>query len=46
LDDLVNNAKPIRLTGQVRLDKQGIYEILDQIRATIPEEIQAGALDR
>jgi cell division septum initiation protein DivIVA len=40
LDDLVHNAKPIRLTGQVRVDKQGIYEILDQIRATIPEEIK------
>ena len=29
LDDLVHNAKPIRLTGQVRMDKQRIYEILD-----------------
>ena len=46
LDDLVHSAKPIPLTDQVRVDREGIYEVLDQIRATIPEEIQAGALDR
>ena len=40
LDDLVHNAKPIPLTDQVRVDKEGIYDILDQIRATIPEEIK------
>jgi len=40
LDDLVRNAKPIRLTSQVRVDKQEIYDILDQIRATVPEEIK------
>ena len=40
LDDLVCNAKPIRLTSQVRVDRQGIYDILDQIRATVPEEIK------
>ena len=40
LDDLVHNAKPIPLTGQVRMDKEGIYDILDQIRATIPDEIK------
>ena len=40
LDDLIHNAKPIPLTGQVRMDKEGIYDILDQIRATIPDEIK------
>jgi len=40
LDDLLHNAKPIRFTNQVRVDKQEIYEILDEIRATIPEEIK------
>ncbi len=40
LDDLVHTAKPIWLTNQVRVDKQGIYDILDQIRATVPEEIK------
>jgi cell division septum initiation protein DivIVA len=40
LDDLVHNAKPIPLTDQVRVDKEGIYDLLDQIRATIPDEIK------
>src|SRR5450432_4275556 len=40
LDDLVHNAKAIPLTNQVRVEKEGIYDILDQIRATIPEEIK------
>ncbi len=40
LDDLVHNAKPIRLTNQVRVDKQRVYDILDQIRGTVPEEIK------
>jgi cell division septum initiation protein DivIVA len=35
LDDLVHNAKPMPLT-----DKEAIYDILDQMRATIPEEIK------
>src|SRR5215217_1959576 len=37
LDDLVHNAKPVPLTDQVRVDRD---EILDQMRATIPEEIK------
>ena len=40
LDDLVHNAKAVPLTDQVRLDREEIYEILDQMRATIPEEIK------
>ena len=40
LDDLVHSAKPIPLTDQVRVDREAIYEVLDQIRATIPEEIK------
>ena len=40
LDDLVHNAKPGPLTDQVRVDKEEIYDILDQMRATIPEEIK------
>ena len=39
LDDLVHNAKPVPLTDQVRVDKEQIYDILDQMRATIAEEI-------
>src|ERR1700746_3847211 len=40
VDDLVHNAKPVPLTDQVRVDKEEIYDILDQMRATIPEEIK------
>src|SRR5689334_20672300 len=40
LDDLVHNAKPVPLTDQVRVDRDEIFDILDQMRATIPEEIK------
>ena len=40
LDDLVHNAKTVPMTGTVRVDKEEIYDILDQMRATIPEEIK------
>jgi hypothetical protein len=40
LDDLIHNAKVVPLTGQVRIDREEVYEILDQMRVTIPEEIK------
>ena len=40
LDDLVHNAKAVLMTDKVRVDKEEIYDILDQMRATIPEEIK------
>jgi cell division septum initiation protein DivIVA len=40
LDDMVHNAKQVPLTDQVRVDKEEIYDLLDQMRATIPEEIK------
>jgi hypothetical protein len=40
LDDLIHNAKAVPLTGQVRIDREEIYEILDQMRVVIPEEIK------
>ncbi|MBK5229751.1 MAG: ATPase [Thermoleophilia bacterium] len=40
LDDLIHNAKPIPLSDNVRVDKEEIYDLLDQMRATIPEEIK------
>src|SRR5438093_287097 len=45
LDDLVHNAKAVPLTDQVRLDPEEIYDILDQMRATIREEIQQARWD-
>src|SRR5688572_32080157 len=40
LDDLVHNARPVPLTDQVRVEREEIYDILDQMRATVPEEIK------
>ncbi|MBI5310804.1 MAG: ATPase [Actinobacteria bacterium] len=40
LDDLIHNAKPFPLSDNVRVDKEEIYDLLDQMRATIPEEIK------
>jgi hypothetical protein len=40
LDNLVHEAKAVPLTDQVRIDREEIWEILDQMRATIPEEIK------
>jgi cell division septum initiation protein DivIVA len=40
LDDQIHNARPVPLTDQVRVDREEIYDLLDQMRATIPEEIK------
>ena len=40
LDDLIHNAKVVPLTSQVRIDREEIYAILDQLRVAIPEEIK------
>jgi len=40
LDELVQNAKAVPLTEQVRLDRDEIFELLDEMRATIPDEVK------
>ena len=40
LQNLVDSAKNVPLRDQVRVNKQEIRDILDQIRATIPGEIK------
>src|SRR5687767_3768737 len=40
LRGLVHGAKQLPLTGQVRVDKKKLYDRLDQVRSTIPEEIR------
>ena len=40
LDDLLHNAKAVPLTNQVRIDRDEIFGILDEMRATIPEEVK------
>src|SRR5215212_1447344 len=42
LDDLVHNAKPVPLTDQVRVDKGQISDLLDQMRAAVPELAASG----
>jgi cell division septum initiation protein DivIVA len=40
LHDLLDEARPLPLTDQVRVDPDEINELLDAIRATIPEEVK------
>jgi hypothetical protein len=40
LDDLVHDAKIVPLTNQVRIDRDEISDLVDQLRATIPEELK------
>jgi hypothetical protein len=40
LDDLIHNAKGIPLTDQVRVDREEIVGILDEMRTRIPEQIK------
>ena len=37
LDDLVHNAKSVPLTGDVRVDREEFYDILDRMRAALGE---------
>ena len=40
LDELVRNAKHVPLSREVRVDKEELSDLLDEMRATIPEEIK------
>jgi len=40
LDEIVNNARPMPMTDKVMIEREEIYDILDQMRTTIPEEIK------
>src|SRR5215210_7298968 len=40
LDDLVRNAKQIPLRSEVRVDKEKLSDLLNQMRETIPEELK------
>jgi len=39
LDDLIHNAKAVPLTDQVRVDKGKVYDLLDEMRATLSDEL-------
>ena len=40
LDELVRNAKHVPLSREVRVDREELSDLLDEMRATIPEEIK------
>jgi hypothetical protein len=40
LDDLVRSAKQMPLRSEVRVDKERLDDLLNEMRATIPEEIK------
>ena len=40
LDELVRNAKHVPLSSEVRVDKEELSDLLEQMRATIPEELK------
>ncbi len=40
LHDLIHSAKHIPLSSEVRVDKEKLEGLLDQLRATIPEELK------
>ena len=40
LEQMARDAPPVRILGGVRMDKERVYDVLDGMRATIPEEIR------
>jgi dihydrodipicolinate synthase/N-acetylneuraminate lyase len=56
LDDVMHQARPVPLTDQVRVDKEAVFEIIDALRAEVPQAIAqaraagaapaAGGIDR
>lgn len=44
LDELVQNAKAVPLSAQVRLDREEIFALLDEMRTTIPDEVKQARL--
>jgi cell division septum initiation protein DivIVA len=40
LHDLVHDAKHVPLSSEVRVDKEKLSHLLDEVRATIPEELK------
>lgn len=40
LDALIRDAKPVPMTKTVRVDRETIYAICDQLRTSLPEDLQ------
>lgn len=39
LDDIIHEGTPVPLTDQLRVDREEIYDLLDRLRVSLPEEI-------
>lgn len=39
LDEIVSKARRVPLTTHIRVDRDELIDIIDQMRATLPEEI-------
>ena len=42
LDDLIHNARTVPFSDKVAIEREEIYELLDQMRSTIPEASPVG----
>ena len=40
LDDMVRNGAPAHLGAQVRLNREAAFQLVDELRAIVPEEIR------
>ncbi|MDD5922442.1 MAG: hypothetical protein PUC44_04605 [Eubacteriales bacterium] len=40
LDDILDKASPVPLTGKVMIDKQEAREIIDEIRSALPDDVK------
>ncbi len=40
LDDLVHEAKAVPLTDQVRVEREELLELIEEVRAALPEEVK------
>ena len=40
LEDIIANGRKVPLTGSVMLQEQKIYEVIDELRAALPEELK------
>src|SRR5204863_7491829 len=40
LDGLLSDARALPFTDQVRLEREAVFGLLDEIRATVPEEVR------
>jgi hypothetical protein len=40
IDDLMHSAKPVPLTDQVRVDREEVFDLLDQLRVAVTNDFK------